>query len=338
MSVAAARLDHADARLLNARARDDDRRARALAASCPPGCRARCCAQARRASRWASSGCATGSTASRCCTASRSTTAASPTATASCESRAYRAARERGEIVYGEFATDPCRSLFKRVQTLFAPGATITDNANVNVARLGERFIAMTETPMPVQFDAHTLDAAGVRPYEAPGQLTTAHPHLDRASGGMLNYAAKLGPRSSYRFFALDPRDGRAPARDRLAARAASRPTCTPSGSPSAGSCSPSSRSSSTRCALALSGRPYIENYRWKPERGTRFTLDRPHDRRAAREPLPDRRRASPSTTSTPSSATARSSSTCAPTRTRRSSRTSTSTACARASRSHARR
>src|SRR5258708_33831993 len=25
--------------------------------------------------------------------------------------------------------------------------------------------------------------------------------------------------------------------------------------------------------ALALSGRPYIENYPWKPERGTRFTL-----------------------------------------------------------------
>src|SRR4029077_15659218 len=25
--------------------------------------------------------------------------------------------------------------------------------------------------------------------------------------------------------------------------------------------------------ALALSGRPYIENYRWKPARGTRFTL-----------------------------------------------------------------
>ncbi len=25
--------------------------------------------------------------------------------------------------------------------------------------------------------------------------------------------------------------------------------------------------------ALALSGRPYIENYQWKPELGTRFTL-----------------------------------------------------------------
>ena len=32
------------------------------------------------------------------------------------ESRAYRAARETGRIAYSEFATDPCRSLFQRVQ------------------------------------------------------------------------------------------------------------------------------------------------------------------------------------------------------------------------------
>jgi beta,beta-carotene 9',10'-dioxygenase len=100
------------------------------------------------------------------------------------DSRSYRAAREQGRIVYGEFATDPCRSLFKRVQTLFSPGAALPDNANINVTRLGERFIAMTETPLPVQFDPHTLTAAGVRPYEVPGQLSTAHPHLDRASSG----------------------------------------------------------------------------------------------------------------------------------------------------------
>ncbi|HWX73929.1 MAG TPA: carotenoid oxygenase family protein, partial [Solirubrobacteraceae bacterium] len=116
------------------------------------------------------------------------------------ESRSYRAARERGEIAYGEFATDPCRSLFKRVQTLFSTAA-LPDNANVNVARLGERYVAMTETPLPVQFDPETLAAAQVRPYQVPGELSTAHPHGDRASGAMLSYAAKLGPRSSYRFF-----------------------------------------------------------------------------------------------------------------------------------------
>src|SRR4051812_36235042 len=37
------------------------------------------------------------------------------------ESRAYDAARKTGEISYSEFATDPCRSLFKRVQQVFSP-------------------------------------------------------------------------------------------------------------------------------------------------------------------------------------------------------------------------
>ena len=87
------------------------------------------------------------------------------------ESRSYRAARAQDRIVFGEFATDPCRSLFQRVQSLFSPGGSLPDNANVNVARLGERFIAMTETQLPVQFDPRTLEAADVRPYEAPGQL-----------------------------------------------------------------------------------------------------------------------------------------------------------------------
>src|SRR5262249_12584492 len=118
------------------------------------------------------------------------------------QSRAYCAAREKGEIVYSEFATDPCRSLFSRVLSFFSP--KISDNANVNLVELGERFIAMTETPLPVEFDAETLDTVGVA-YEAAGVLTTAHPHLDRASGGMLNYAAKLGPRNRYRFFLLRP-------------------------------------------------------------------------------------------------------------------------------------
>ena len=187
------------------------------------------------------------------------------------ESRAYRAARETGRIAYSEFATDPCRSLFKRVQTLFAPGQAISDNGNVNVARLGERYVAMTETPLPVQFDPRTLEAAGAPPFRAPGELTTAHPHLDRATGAMINYAAKLGPRSSYRFFALDP----AGTRPR---RLASLPVREPAYMHSFGLTERWIVLAEfpfvvNPLALALSGRPYIENYRWKPELGTRFTL-----------------------------------------------------------------
>src|SRR4051812_42508557 len=37
------------------------------------------------------------------------------------QSRSYQAAKAEGRIVYSEFATDPCRKLFSRVQTLFNP-------------------------------------------------------------------------------------------------------------------------------------------------------------------------------------------------------------------------
>jgi beta,beta-carotene 9',10'-dioxygenase len=187
------------------------------------------------------------------------------------ESRSYRAAAEQGQMVYGEFATDPCRSLFKRVQTLFSPESVLPDNANINITRLGERFIAMTETPLPVQFDPETLHAADVRPYKVPGQLSTAHPHADRASGGMVNYAAKLGARSSYRFFTVAPEESKPHV-------IASLPVKEPAYMHSFGLTERWLVLAEfplvvNPLALALSGRPYIENYRWKPELGTRFTL-----------------------------------------------------------------
>ena len=184
------------------------------------------------------------------------------------EGKAKRAADAGGEIAYSEFATDPCRSLFKRAFTLFQP--KLTDNCNVNLVELGERFVAMTETPIPVQFDPGTLAAAGVA-WQVPGELTTAHPHLDRAGGGMLNYAAKLGRRSEYRFFLVGPE--------------ATEPEVIAS-APSREPAYMHSFGLSERwivlaefpfvvnpLRLALSGRPYIENYRWKPELGTRFSL-----------------------------------------------------------------
>jgi carotenoid cleavage dioxygenase-like enzyme len=185
------------------------------------------------------------------------------------ESKAYRAAEATGEIAYSEFATDPCRSLFKRAMSLFQPA--LSDNCNVNLVQLGERFVAMTETPIPVQFDAATLHAAGVA-WEVPGQLTTAHPHLDRPSGGLLNYAARLGPRSSYRFFRLGTDSGARP--EVLASLPVRRPAYMHSfGLTERWFVLAEFPFVVNPAALALSGRPYIENYRWRPELGTRFTL-----------------------------------------------------------------
>jgi beta,beta-carotene 9',10'-dioxygenase len=184
------------------------------------------------------------------------------------QTRAYRAAEERGEIVYSEFATDPCRSLFARVFSMFSP--KISDNANVNLVKLGERYISMTETPIPVEFDGETLETVGVA-YETPGMLTTAHPHLDRATGGMLNYTAKLGPRNRYRFFHVPP--------DRNEPRVlAELPVKEPASMHSFGLTERWLVLAEfplvvNPISIPLSGRPYIENYRWKPELGTKITL-----------------------------------------------------------------
>ena len=74
------------------------------------------------------------------------------------QSQAYRDA-QRGEWLEGAFATDLRRSTLKRVQSIFSPD--FTDNTNVNLARIGERYIAMTETPLPIEFDRDTLATVG---------------------------------------------------------------------------------------------------------------------------------------------------------------------------------
>ena len=115
----------------------------------------------------------------------------------------YRAAREQGRIVYGEFATDPCRSLFGACRRCSRGGVSRQRQRQRHPARRAVHRDDRDAAADPVR----PARRSGRRraPYKAPGQLTTAHPHSDRASGEMLNYAAKLGPRSSYRFFASAP-------------------------------------------------------------------------------------------------------------------------------------
>lgn len=183
------------------------------------------------------------------------------------ESRAYRAAREQSAIAYSEFATDPCRSLFKRVATAFSPPA-FGDNANVNVTRLGDEFLAMTETPLPVVFDPHTLRTLGVGE-PAPGQLTVAHPHRSPATGELVSYATHFGPLTTYCVYA-QRRGGRRV----IAKLPVSRPAYM------------HSFAITERyvvlvefpfvaipVAIPLSGRPFIENYHWRPRRGTAFRV-----------------------------------------------------------------
>ena len=90
----------------------------------------------------------------------------------------------------------------------------ITDNGSVSIARFADRFVALTELPLPVAFDPKTLETAGVVDYDDSlgGLLTTAHPHQDPGTGELINYVAHLGPRNVYRLYAQAP--NRLPAPD----------------------------------------------------------------------------------------------------------------------------
>lgn len=181
-------------------------------------------------------------------------------------SGAYREA-EAGRISYAEFATDPCRSIFKRATTMFRP--RFTDNCNINLTRLGDEYVAMTETPLPVAFDAETLEALGVA-FRPPGIHATAHPHHDPERGELVAYVTHFGPRSEYRVFAQ---------RDRATQR---RIASMRVGEPSYMHSFALTERYAVLVAfplvvnplkLALSGKPFIESYRWKPELGTRVLV-----------------------------------------------------------------
>jgi beta,beta-carotene 9',10'-dioxygenase len=186
------------------------------------------------------------------------------------ETESYRKARD-GELGFIGFASDPCRSLFRRVTALFEQN--VNDNANVNVVRLGQRYQAMTEVPMPVEFDPKTLETLGLGKFKdrLRGQLSTAHPHYDFAKDRLVNYVTHFSARSSYRIFALAPGSNK---RELVA----SIPVREPAYMHSFGMTKRYVILAEyplvvNPMRLVASGRPLIDNYRWEPERGTRFIV-----------------------------------------------------------------
>jgi beta,beta-carotene 9',10'-dioxygenase len=189
-------------------------------------------------------------------------------------SGAYRAATDDGRIAYSEFATDPCRSVFARVQAMFsAADGGVTPNANVNVVRLGERYLAMTETPLPVVFDPQTLDTLGVARDAAPpaGQHTTAHPHHDPERDEMVGYVVQFGGRSHYVLYAVGAKSGK---RRTIAKLPVSRPSYMHSFALTpryAVLCEFPLVVNPLR--LATGAKPFIANYRWDSARPARFLV-----------------------------------------------------------------
>jgi beta,beta-carotene 9',10'-dioxygenase len=122
---------------------------------------------------------------------------------------------------------------------------------------------------VPIAFDPRTLALTGTLS-RAPGEHTTAHPHLDPISGEAIFYGVKFGARSTYCLFA---RQGLRSQRE-IARLPAPRPSYMHSFAIT------ERYAVLTECPfllspldLIMSGRPFLENYRWLRDRPTFFNV-----------------------------------------------------------------
>jgi carotenoid cleavage dioxygenase-like enzyme len=192
------------------------------------------------------------------------------------KSKSREEALEEGEIVRSEFATDPCMSIFGRVMSIFNPKPT--DNAAINVARLNDAYVALTETPIPVQFDPETLETVGAVEFtdDVDVDTATAHPHVEPETGRTLFHAASFGRQCAYKVLGVTPGET---TRKIVVQLDVDRPSYM------------HSFGMTERYVilsewplvvdpldLLLRGEPFIENFEWQPERGTRFRILRKSD------------------------------------------------------------
>jgi carotenoid cleavage dioxygenase-like enzyme len=190
------------------------------------------------------------------------------------QSRGFKAAMDTGGIGFEHFGTNTRPSLFQRLGLLFS-SKQFPNNTNINLMKHGSRHLALTETPTTIEFHPRTLATHGEFEFggRIPATITTAHPHLDYENKTTFNITQKFSLRSSYNIYSLQHGTNQ---RNLLA----SVPVSTPSYMHSFGM---------TEKFIILTefplvvhplkflwgGRPFIENYQWRPERGTRFLVFR---------------------------------------------------------------
>jgi beta,beta-carotene 9',10'-dioxygenase len=188
------------------------------------------------------------------------------------QSRDYRESTARGKITMAAFATDPCRSIFQRIISLFSP--SLPENGNINITQIASHYIAMTETALAVEFDPHTLKTLGVFDYgndKMAGTVTTAHPHFDFERALTINYIIQFSRISKYQVYRIPAGSVR---RESIGVLPVREPAYMHSfGMTENYVVLAEFPLMVNPLRLLLAGKPFIENYEWLPERGARFLL-----------------------------------------------------------------
>ena len=189
------------------------------------------------------------------------------------KSQQHDAVVNKGTAQYKGFASEP--SLWQKIQNFFISSDQWVTNASVNVFKYGDQYVALTEVPLPARFDLKTLNTLGSFNYQDSLPKSkcweSAHPHLDVSSNEIVNFLIEFGRQSYYVLYRMKEDFS---SREVIAKVPVDMPSYMHS-------------FAMTEHYLILTefpflvspfdllikNKPFIHNFTWHPERGTRFLV-----------------------------------------------------------------
>jgi len=191
---------------------------------------------------------------------------------------AYDSIFIEGNLNYGGFATSA--GFFKTIwgkgkKWLSLDSKPKIQNANVNVAKIANQHVALTETPLPVIFDLEHLNTQGALMYEddlpKSNIFESAHILCDKKADEKINYLIEYGKDSYYVVYKFNAHK---PERQVIGKISVKKPSYMHSFAITQNyiilvefpfTVNP--------IDLAIMRKPFIKNFEWHPEQGTHFLI-----------------------------------------------------------------
>lgn len=176
-----------------------------------------------------------------------------------------------GPTRLGSFGTSTGRTWWQRA---VQPVQRITDNTNVNIVKMGEELVALTEGDRHLRVDARSLRSLGPVGYtndDLGGTVAGAHPHFDFARGQVVNFTTKFGAGGSVSIY----EHGGGERRRKLVGSWQTRrvPYVHSFGLTAAHAIIVAHPLSVAPLDMLWSNRGYIDHFTWRPQDGTRLVV-----------------------------------------------------------------
>ena len=188
-------------------------------------------------------------------------------------SEQYYIMMDEKSVNFSGFAQDPCPKVFKNQTSRFIPkDMRNIPNADVSIQEYADQMVALTEIPIPVHFDPQTLNTLGAFHYgdDLPAShWESAHPQHDLFAKESINYFVNFGEKSSYVIWKMADRQA---TREVIAEIPVQFPAYMHSFAMTEHYIVLAEFPFVVNPIDLTSGKkPFIFNYKWKPEQGTNF-------------------------------------------------------------------